>query len=103
LGDAAYVSGKAGFLRMAVQFAITQGENAGINIINSIKGLRLKEYTPVDSGYIIPMANNKSCGLVLGMELKGFLPTVFHYIMCIYRSYSFRNKLGVINNLVGRP
>jgi len=101
IGDAAYFEYKKNYLRMAVQFAIFQGRAAAKNIIRSIKGNSLKKFEPVDLGYIIPMANNRSCGMVLGLNLKGFLPTLLHFIMCIYRSYGFKNKIGIIKGLSG--
>jgi NADH dehydrogenase len=100
VGDAAIFSYKNSFLRMAVQFAITQGDFAAANIIKNIKGLSLNRYNPQDLGYIIPMANNRSCGTILGLDIKGFLPTIFHFIMCIYRSYGLKNKLGIIRDLI---
>jgi len=100
VGDAAYFAHEKFFLRMAVQFAIAEGECAVLNIIRSIKGQALIKFRPVDLGYIIPMANNRSCGRVLGINLKGLLPTIFHFIMCIYRSCGVKNKLGVIKNLI---
>lgn len=99
-GDAAYVKCKENYLRMAVQFAIAEGELTAKNITASIKGRSLAEYKPVDLGYIIPMANNYSCGSVFGLNLKGKLPTFLHFIMCIYRLYGVRNKIGFVKNLV---
>jgi NADH dehydrogenase len=99
-GDASYVAHDNSFLRMAVQFAIAQGEVAGRNIIRSMNGQGLEEYRPVDLGYIIPMANNRSCGIILGMSMRGIIPTMAHYCMCVYRSYSLKNKLGIIKNLL---
>lgn len=101
VGDASYFQQKDIFLRMAVQFSIAQGRCAAENIIREIKGKKLKSYKPQDLGYIIPMANNRSCGLVLNLKLKGILPTFFHFIMCIYRSPGIRNKLGLIKGLLG--
>jgi NADH dehydrogenase len=100
IGDAAYFSYGNIFLRMAVQFAIAQGDISAVNIIRSIKGLPLRKYKPNDLGYIIPMANNRSCGAVFGINLKGFLPTMLHFSMCIYRSYGLKNKLGIIGGLL---
>ncbi len=100
IGDAAYFSYKGKVLRMAVQFAIAQGESAAANIIRDIRGLELKRYKPRDLGFIIPMANNRSCGNVLGMNLKGALPTALHFLMCTYRSYGTRNKFGILYNLL---
>ena len=100
VGDVSYFSYKNTFLRMAVQFAIAQGRLSASNIINSIRGLKLAQYKPRDLGYIIPMANNRSCGVILGLDLKGLLPTVFHFIMCMYRLRGFRNRLGVLGGLI---
>ena len=100
VGDAALFTYGRGFLRMAVQFAIAQGECVAQNIIKSIKVEPLKKFMPQDSGYIIPMANNRSCGTVLGLNFKGFLPTALHFLMCIYRSYGMKNKLGIVRDLI---
>ncbi|MDP3042461.1 MAG: FAD-dependent oxidoreductase [Candidatus Omnitrophota bacterium] len=99
-GDTAFFGDKNNFLRMAVQFAINQGNQAAVNIIRSIKNLPLKKFRPLDLGYIIPLANNKSCGEVFGFKLKGLLPTALHFIMCIFRSAGFKNKVGIISDLI---
>ncbi|MFA5411353.1 MAG: FAD-dependent oxidoreductase [Candidatus Omnitrophota bacterium] len=101
-GDAAYFAHQNGFLRMAVQFAITQGSCAAINIIKSIGKKKLEEYRPLDLGYIIPMANNRSCGKVTGFNFKGHLPTILHFTMCVYRSCGWKNKSGVIKALLNK-
>lgn len=100
VGDAAYVKDKGSYLRMAVQFAIAQGECAARNIVNSIEGRELCRYKPVDLGYIIPMANNRSRGTVFGMHVSGLLATAFHFVMCIYRSRGWRNRLGIVKGLI---
>lgn len=87
-------------LRMAVQFSLSEGIIAAQNILKSIQKKELIPYKPKDLGYIVPMANNKSCGLILGLKVKGFLATIFHYFMCIYRSYGLKNRLGLIINLL---
>lgn len=99
-GDSAYFSRKNEFLRMAVQFAIAQGACCAKNILRSLKGKRLIKFKPLDLGLIIPLANNRGAGRVLGIEMKGFLPVFFHYLMCIYRSYGLKNKLGLIKDLM---
>lgn len=100
IGDAAdfYIHDKP--IRMAVQFSIAEGETAAKNIINSIKEKPLKSYKPIDLGYIIPMANNSSCGTILGINSKGTLATMMHYIMCVYRSFGFKNKWGIVKCLL---
>ena len=99
-GDAAYVSHKDSFLRMAVQFAITEGSHVALNIVRSARGKRLKKFKAVDFGYIIPMANNRSCGRVLGINMKGYIPTLMHYCMCIFRSYGWRNRCAIVRDLL---
>ncbi|MDD5668674.1 MAG: FAD-dependent oxidoreductase [Candidatus Omnitrophica bacterium] len=100
-GDAALVSSGSSFLRMGVQFSLYEGACAADNVIRSIRGRKLRKYTPYDLGYIIPMANNRSCGSIMGMCLKGRLPTFLHYCMCIYRSVGLKNKLGLFKSLLG--
>ncbi|MCK9614832.1 MAG: FAD-dependent oxidoreductase [Candidatus Omnitrophica bacterium] len=100
IGDAADVNYKGNYLRMAVQFAIVQGNLTAKNIIRSIKHRKLVEHKPIDLGYIIPMANNYSCGNVFGVNLKGKLPTLLHFSMCIYRTYGFKNKIGFLGDLL---
>jgi NADH dehydrogenase FAD-containing subunit len=87
---------------MAVQFAITEAELVALNVINSALGKELKTYKPIDLGYIIPMANNRSCGIVLGLKIKGIMATIFHFVMCVYRLCGIRNKLGFFRSLVLR-
>lgn len=99
-GDTAFFGDKNNFLRMAAQFAITQGTHAAVNIIRSIRSLALEKFRPLDLGYIIPMANNRSCGEVFGFKARGLLATALHFMMCIFRSAGLKNKLGIINNLI---
>lgn len=98
-GDAALFPSGGNYLRMAVQFAIAQGRVAAANITNSIKGRKLIVYKPLDLGYIIPMANNKACGNILGRNVSGYIPVIMHYLMCVYRSYGVKNKLGLLSDL----
>jgi len=100
LGDSAWFEEKGQYLRMAVQFAIKQADSVFVNIINTIYGLPLYTYIPKDLGYIIPMANNRSCGVILGCKFKGRVPTIMHFLMCIYREFSLKNKLGLILDLL---
>ncbi|MFH1046314.1 MAG: FAD-dependent oxidoreductase [Candidatus Omnitrophota bacterium] len=99
-GDAAEVNWQGKPLRMAVQFSLAQAQIAAGNVLRSIRGLPLKKYRALDLGYIIPLANNRSCGVVLGVNLKGVIPTALHFMMCIYRSFSWKNKLGILHNII---
>lgn len=100
VGDAAYAASGGGYLRMAVQFAIAQGNSAAGNIIASVNGRPSAPYKPLDLGYVIPMANDRSCGSVLGMDLKGLFPTMLHFIMCVYRSWGRDNKACVLKGIL---
>jgi NADH dehydrogenase len=99
-GDTVFFGNKNTSLRMAIQFAITQGNQVSKNIIRSIKNMPLKKYRPVDLGYIIPMANNKSCGQVLGLNVSGRLATFLHFSMSVFRSLGWKNRWGLIYNFL---
>lgn len=99
-GDAAKVLYQGNVLRMGVQFSCAQGVIAARNIIRSIKEKRLLRYIPHDKGYIIPMANNKACGRVFNYDVKGFLPVLFHYGMCVYYLPQKEKKMGLASALV---
>ncbi|MFA5500783.1 MAG: FAD-dependent oxidoreductase [Candidatus Omnitrophota bacterium] len=100
VGDAAHVRQKGVFLRMAVQFAISQADRAVKNIIRDIKGKKPLAYRTIDLGYIIPMANNRSCGNTLGVNVSGYLATLLHFLMCFYRSYNLRKGFGIIKGFL---
>jgi len=100
VGDCALIPHKDSFLRMAVQFSIYEAVCAAKNIIKCIQGKKLKIYQPLDLGFIVPMANNRSCGVIMGLNFKGILPTLMHYVMCIYRLNGIKNKLGLLKALV---
>lgn len=97
IGDAAEFIYHDRPLRMAVQFSIIQGDIAAKNIINSIRGLPLKKYVPVDLGYVVPMANNRSCGILFGkLYVGGVIATLLHYMMCLYSLPTIRRKVGLL-------
>jgi NADH dehydrogenase len=100
VGDCAYVAHKNGYLRMAVQFAIYQAISAANNIAASMKGKKALKYKPLDMGYVIPMANNKSCGSIMGINVTGMPATLMHFTMCIYRSLGARHKSGIVASLL---
>lgn len=99
IGDAAWFYHKKNYLRMAVQFAVAQAAVVCYNMTSSIKGSRLRKYKPLDLGQVIPMANNRSCGNVLGVNVKGMAATLCHYSMALYRAYGFKNKSTIIKAL----
>lgn len=102
VGDAAHFPAGDSCLRMAVQFSIIQGKVAAANIIRDSAGQPLQRYRPSDVGLIIPLANNRSCGVILGWAMKGVLPTLFHFIMCLYRLPGSANKKNLLKVLLLR-
>jgi NADH dehydrogenase len=98
-GDATAFLHHGNPLRMAVQFSILQGEIAADNMLRLMRNAELKKFKPLDLGYIIPMANNRSYGLVGGIYVKGILATLLHYLMCVYRLPTLRNKVGLMRTL----
>lgn len=102
VGDSACVMHGGKPLRMAVQFAISQGRCAADNALRALAGRPLLPYRPLDLGFIIPMANGRSCGRVLGVNVRGRPASWLHYFMCAYRSQTLHNKLGVLHALAGR-
>ncbi|MDD5019435.1 MAG: FAD-dependent oxidoreductase [Candidatus Omnitrophica bacterium] len=105
--DGAFAAGDAaGFLRnkrplrMAVQFSLNEGRLAASNIVRLCRGKkRLASYKPVDLGYLVPMANRCACGFVLFFPVRGFVAWMLHYVMCIYRSLTWRHRLGIVRDM----
>jgi len=86
--------------RMAILFSIAGGVCAAKNIINTESGTKLVPCAPIDLGYAVPMANNRSCGIVMGINIKGKIMSLMHYIMSILRSYGIKKKIAVLINSV---
>ncbi|MDD5430508.1 MAG: FAD-dependent oxidoreductase [Candidatus Omnitrophica bacterium] len=99
-GDAASFDAGGGELRMSVQFALSQGAVAAGNIIKDILGLPLTIFKPFDPGYVIPLANNHSCARIMGINSKGIISTIAHYILCVYRMPGAKNKECILRSLV---
>lgn len=100
LGDCASFNQQGRPLRMAVQFSVFQARTVARNIIGEVTGKQQKEYSPRDLGYLVPMANAKACGILGTLKVKGIIAWWMHYIMSIYRSLRFKNKVGIIKNLI---
>jgi NADH dehydrogenase len=106
-GNGIYAAGNAaGFtrpgenkaIRMSVQHAIGAGFCAARNILREIAGRPLEPFRPLDLGYIVPMANGLSCGVVLGVPVFGAAATALHYMMSGFRSQSPSNTAAVLRD-----
>ena len=100
-GDAACILHKGQTLRMAVQFALSQGRQAAYNILRSIVKMPLKKYRPLDLGWIVPMADNRACGIALGVSLQGYWAGLLHYSFCLLRLPGLKARWGMIKDLLG--
>lgn len=101
VGDAAHVERNGAALRMGIQFSLMGGYCAAENIVRHEDGRVMRRFNPMDPGYIIPMANNRSCGTILGVALYGRLATMLHYFMCAYRTWGLRNRARLLRELCG--
>ena len=93
-GDVACTPQGARCTRMSVQFAIDQGALAAKNVIASLQAQSLQRFVARDPGFIVPMANGFSCGEILGVKVRGRIPTILHYILGAYRSHGVVNRFG---------
>ena len=96
---AAMPQGTEAPLRMAVQFSLAGGRCAAVNVARAVEGRPPLPFRPADLGYVVPLAPGHAAGMVLGRELHGRLPYGLHYLMCILRSWGWRNRAGVLGDL----
>jgi NADH dehydrogenase len=98
-GDAASFDVKKRPLRMAVQFALTEGAHAAKNIVRLIAQKPLARYLPVDLGFIVPLAPKDSCGRVFRIPVKGWVGWLFHYFMCVMASFTWGNRRDLVADI----
>lgn len=101
-GDAAAFMVEGRPHRPAVQFSISQGETAAQNILRGLGDRPLQAFRLLDLGYVVPLANHRGGGVILGRRFAGRIPSLLHYMMCVYRSWGFQNRLGLLNDLAWR-
>lgn len=102
VGDAAAVMREGCPLRMGVQFSISQGVLAGRNVARLLAGEPLEPYRPIDLGYVVPMANFRGCGVILGLGVRGVIPAMMHYVMCLYRTFGLEGRASLLASLLLR-
>jgi NADH dehydrogenase len=78
--------------RMAAHMAIQQGERAADNCIRLARGKEPQSFRPADLGYLVPMANWRSCGVLFGTPVSGASATALHYLINAYRSRGLMHK-----------
>lgn len=102
-GDAAAIKDEKGnILRRAVTFSEMSGKHAGKNMAAVINGGQVKEFKPIDLGWIIPMYIT-SVGVVMGVEVKGRKGIFMHYFICGIKNYNISNFLKELIAAVKYP
>jgi NADH dehydrogenase len=87
-GDAAALGADGDVARRAVNFSFYSGRRAGANVAASIAGRPLRDFRPVDLGWIIPLGD-ESVGRVFGaIKVGGALGLRMHYTMCGFRRFA---------------
>ena len=86
--DGCYVAGDAALftrrdsqepLFMASYFAAQEGKAVTRNVIREINGEEPEPYSPRDYGFVVPLANGRGCGTILGRNLRGSVPVLVHH------------------------
>ena len=94
--------GRKDVLRMSVQFSLSGGQAAAENILRQIDGRPLKTFAPADPGYVVPLAHHAGAGrMPLVGAIHGRVPFVLHYVMSVFRSWGWRNRLALLGDLAG--
>lgn len=95
-GNVACYTDNGGCSRMAAQMSVAQGMCAARNVVRNMEGGPLEAFRQVDWGFLVPMANWRSCGKLFGLNVKGELATRLHYLVNAYRSFGTANKVAVL-------
>jgi NADH dehydrogenase FAD-containing subunit len=85
---------------MAVRASLEQGRIVAENIIAGIRSQPSIPYREKDPGFVVPMANGRSCGEVYGVRLKGFVATLLHYILSAFYSRGISNRAGIATGVL---
>ena len=87
-GDAAALWKGDATARRAVNFSYYSGRRAGANVAAAIAGRPLRDFRPVDLGWIIPLGE-ESVGRVFGaFRVGGSMGLRMHYLMCGFRHFA---------------
>ncbi len=90
-GDAAALWKGETTARRAVNFSYYSGRRAGANVAAALAGRPLRDFRPVDLGWIIPLGE-ESVGRIFGrIRAGGSLGLRMHYLMCGFRHFAGAN------------
>lgn len=96
VGNSACYDASGGCGRMSAQGAVAQGDHAARTIVRLSRGEALVPFRTVDWGYLVPMANWRSCGNLFGINVSGNAATFLHYLINAWRSRSVQAKAAVL-------
>jgi NADH dehydrogenase len=92
-GDVAAVDrGDKAPRRMSVQNALQGGRAAAGNIRRLLAGRPPERFGPYDPGYVVPLANMRGCGRIMGIRAGGVVPSLLHYLLSVTFSVGGRNR-----------
>lgn len=101
IGDVASFEDRGRTVRMAVQFALAQAGVVAENIARiCCQQKRLKRFKPGDLGYLLPLANRRASGKILFFRAWGFGAWMMHYALCLWRSWTWKNRWGIVRDLL---
>lgn len=89
-GDSAAFKHKNNFLRRSVNYAAMMGKVAAKNIQLKSQNKLMTKFKPYDLGWVIPI-NLTSVGVAMGLNIKGRLGILMHYIICGIKNYNAKN------------
>lgn len=99
-GDGAHVEKEVSPLPMASYLAIQEGKAAARNVLREIGTRPLKRYKPRTYGLVIPLANGRGCGMLLGVKVKGVIASLIHHLSSYYRSSDRKVRRSIIRDLL---
>ncbi|MGM0599552.1 MAG: NAD(P)/FAD-dependent oxidoreductase [Candidatus Rifleibacteriota bacterium] len=97
-GDAAGFKYKNKKLRMGVQFSLSEGQKAAENLLRHLDKKALKPFYPLDPGWVVPLANKRGCGTILGVQMFGRIPYFLHMLVCLGRSVGLKNRYKLVEH-----
>ena len=86
-GDAAALKKDQTVVRRAVNFAFYSGRRAGQNLAAFVLGRRMRPFSPVDLGWVIPMGGISVGRLFGSLRVGGRFGLRLHYAMCGFRHF----------------
>jgi NADH dehydrogenase FAD-containing subunit len=85
---------------MASYLAVRQGKHAAGNILREIAGKSPRGYRPRYLGFVIPLADGRGCGRLLGLPVAGLPAALVHHGAAIIRTHSREVRGSIVRELL---